>query len=114
MRDEESHTFFENLLVTFGEKANGGEVCRQPVQQNLAHRLSCQRSQHHPRRRNVHIEVVTEECAIRQKWSRRNQAALTAMRAARELGLDLTTISTSCPSATRKYIKRSTEKPSNL
>ena len=26
MRDEESHTFFENLLVTFGKKANGSEA----------------------------------------------------------------------------------------
>ena len=43
-----------------------------------------------------------------------NQAALTAMRAEREVGLDLTTISTSCPSATRNCIKRSTEKPSSL
>jgi hypothetical protein len=26
MRDEKSHAFFENLLVTFGEKANGSEA----------------------------------------------------------------------------------------
>ena len=46
--------------------------------------------------------------------TRQNQAAQTAIRALRVRGLAFTTISTSCPSATRKRISRSTEKPSSL
>jgi len=43
-----------------------------------------------------------------------DQAAQTAMRAERDRGLAFTTISTSCPRATKKRISRSTEKPSSL
>lgn len=72
----------------------------------------------------INSAIGTAESGHGMSWSARphhpwrggtqNQAVLTAMWAEREMGLDLTTISMSCPSATRKCIKRSTEKPSSL
>jgi len=54
------------------------------------------------------------QISLQLKPTLRNQAAQTAMRAERDRGLAFTTISTSCPRATRKRISRSTEKPSSL
>ena len=64
------------------------------------------------------IPALLRAASRRMDWlvrpSTHRQAALTRTRAGRERGLAFTTISTSCPSATRKRIRRSTEKPSSL
>lgn len=65
----------------------------------------------------VYLQTDRSEPAIRRAVlnSRlQGQAAQTEMRAERDRGFALTTISTSSPRATRKRIRRSTEKPSSL
>jgi hypothetical protein len=96
---EYSRTMFEDVWDSFEEL----EARRHSQAVRLRDGVSLQNERSEKAMRSVVLNSRSQD-----------QAAQTAMRAERDRGLALTTISTSCPRATKKRISRSTEKPSSL